>query len=290
MFEGLLRRVRGGGPEDHDDRRSHPRHPINLDTTCQVVNEAGKPMNVRVRDVSRGGMKFISAMKMEAGTLVRISLPPQAGSEAAVLACVMHSSPQTDGTFAVGCAFSDELSDDALKQFGARKQIAAGGSDKRAWMRYPGKGYVEYVVLPPTGTAGKRAEIANISPTGIGLYIDDKIEPVRHARPSTIYRLKRATDRPAGVRRFSRPAFRRRLGDRLSFHPRNGRGGFEDVALIRHDWKLRRCLFDGLAVDGLHTLFRDGDDDVAKAGAKVGRAETDGLQVAIVVETCVQIE
>lgn len=176
MFERLWRGKNPQSPE-HDDRRAHPRHPINLETTCQLINESGAPSSVRVRDISRGGMKFLSPMKIDPGTLVRISLPPQSGAEAAVLACVMHCTPQTDGAFAVGCAFSDELGDDESRQFGGRKQISKGGTDKRAWMRFSAQGTAEYIVLPPTGAAAKKAEIANISATGIGLFVEENIEP-----------------------------------------------------------------------------------------------------------------
>ena len=178
MLERLLRRMRGENDSKNptaDERRSHSRHPISLETVCQLVNEHTSSMNVRVRDVSRGGMRFLSAMKMEPGTLVRISLPPQSGGEASVLACVMHSTPQSDGSFAIGCAFSDELGDAELRQFGGRRQLAQV-PDKRAWMRFDAHGEAKYIVLPPAGLPAKSAEIANISPTGIGLILPEKVE------------------------------------------------------------------------------------------------------------------
>jgi hypothetical protein len=88
----------------------------------------------------------------------------------------MHATQQSDGTFAIGCAFSDELSDDDLRPFGARKELSRG-PDKRAWTRFPAQGMVDYIVLPPTGAPAKHAEITNISATGIGLFLEEKVEP-----------------------------------------------------------------------------------------------------------------
>jgi PilZ domain len=178
MLERIWQRLRGENDAETltaNDRRANPRHPINTETFCQPVDDHDSPMSVRVRDVSRGGMRFMSAMKMEPGTLVKISMPPSSGFEATVLACVIHSSAQTDGTYAIGCAFSDELGDDQLRQFGARKQLAES-EDKRSCTRFATAGQAEYVVLPPAGLPAKRAEIANISVNGVGLILSEKVE------------------------------------------------------------------------------------------------------------------
>jgi hypothetical protein len=178
MLERIWRRLRSdndSGMLSAEDRRTHPRHPINTETFCQLVNEHKAAISVQVQDVSRGGMRFKSTLKMEPGTLVRISLPPSSGAEAVVLACVMHSTPQSDGTYVIGCAFSDELGDDQLHQFGARKELWES-DDKRNWMRYDATGHAEYIVLPPAGLPARRAEIANISVSGIGLVLPEKVE------------------------------------------------------------------------------------------------------------------
>ncbi len=178
MFERLWKTLRRGteGGKD-DERRAHTRHEINVETNCESVGDASLAEQVRVRDISRGGMKFLTSMKLDPGTLIRIALPTSGSNrETAVLACVMHATPQTDGSYAIGCAFSDELGDDELKQFGGRRE-RSNTPDKRAWMRFPGQGQAEYLALPPTGLPGKQAEIVNISPTGIGLFVDERLEP-----------------------------------------------------------------------------------------------------------------
>lgn len=178
MFERFWRGMRGqiGNPIPGDERRTHPRHEANLETTCRLVSDSSSGLRVRVRNVSRGGINFLVERKLEPGTLLRIDLPQGAGDEASVLACVMHASLQSDGKFSIGCSFSDELGDADLNEFGAHKELAPT-NDKRSWMRYSAHGQAEYLVLPPTGEPAKHAEIANISPNGIGLLVNDKIQP-----------------------------------------------------------------------------------------------------------------
>jgi hypothetical protein len=162
---------------EHDDRRAHPRHPANLETTCHLVNSHLPGQKVRVRDVSRGGINFLSDREMPPGTLLRIDLPrPSTGGESVMLACVMHCRPQAAGGFSIGCAFSDELGNEELQEFGGRREPARS-EDKRAWTRFPAHGFAEFETVPPTPGGARKAEIANISPNGIGLLLDEKIDP-----------------------------------------------------------------------------------------------------------------
>lgn len=160
----------------HDDRRVHPRHATNFETTCYLVNSAATGFKAQVRDVSRGGINFLVASELPPGTLVRIDLPrPTSGGESIMLACVMHCRPQSDGSFSIGCAFSDELSDGELAQFGGRRE-PAHGHDKRAWQRFPAHGVAEFTTVPKSG-GPRSAQISNISPSGIGLLLDEKVDP-----------------------------------------------------------------------------------------------------------------
>jgi hypothetical protein len=179
MFERFWQRLRGQmgiEVDSNDDRRSHPRHSADVQATCRRVNHTNELMAVRIRNVSRGGVNFACNHCLEPGTLLRIDLPHEGDDEAAVLACVMHCNMTPDGLYSIGCSFSDELGDGELQELGGRKQPAAT-PDKRAWTRFPGHGIAEYIVLPPTGETAGKAEIANISPTGIGLLVPHKIEP-----------------------------------------------------------------------------------------------------------------
>ncbi|MCE9530565.1 MAG: PilZ domain-containing protein [Planctomycetes bacterium] len=50
-------------------------------------------------------------------------------------------------------------------------------SRQRAWTRFSAHGLAEYTVLPSLGGETKQAEITNISASGIGLILKEKIEP-----------------------------------------------------------------------------------------------------------------
>jgi hypothetical protein len=179
MFERFWRRLRNQAGEivdGHDDRRLYQRQVADLETTCRLVNGMMKAMTVRVRNVSRGGINFSTDVQLEPGTLLRVDLPQGNEGEAAVLACVLHCKLLPDGTYSIGCSFSDELGDSELEELGGRKEQARG-PDKRAWMRFPGYGTAEFVLMPPSGEPPRTAEIANISPTGVGLLVEKKVEP-----------------------------------------------------------------------------------------------------------------
>jgi len=179
MFERFWQRLRSQTEErldGTDERRAHPRHTTSLETTCRLVNGMTRAFSVQVRNVSRGGINFITDQLLEPGVLLRIDLPQGNEEEAAILACVMHCNMTPEGKYSIGCAFSDELGDSELREFGGRKEPAQG-QDKRAWMRFPAHGFAQYHILPPTGEPAKKAEIANISPTGVGLLVDERVEP-----------------------------------------------------------------------------------------------------------------
>jgi hypothetical protein len=179
MFERFWQRLRNQTSDKldgNDERRAHPRHMTNMPTTCRVVNGVNRLIDVQVRNVSRGGINLLTEHELDPGTLLRVDLPQGSEEEAAILACVMHCNMTPEGKFSIGCSFSDELGDSELQEFGGRRQPTQG-SDKRAWMRFPAHGFAQYVVLPPTGEPARKAEIANISPTGIGLLVDEKVEP-----------------------------------------------------------------------------------------------------------------
>ncbi len=161
----------------HDDRRAHERHPAYLQTTCYLVDSEAPGMKARVQDVSLGGIHFLLDRELPPGTRVRIDLPrPATGGESVMLASVMHCYPQVGGVYSVGCAFSDELGDEELREFSSHRE-SARGQDKRAWTRFPAHGNAEFSTMPPTGSGTRKARIASISTSGIGLLLDEKIEP-----------------------------------------------------------------------------------------------------------------
>ena len=166
----ILRRIAGVETE----RRAHPRHPTDLRTVCRPVTEDVE-IPARIADVSVGGIKMRIGRPLREGTMVRIDLPRLGGPSTTVLACVMHATEVTVGQWEVGCNFSLELSGEEMQAFGGEKTQAAAG-DSRAWVRHSARGEVEYEVLPGDDGPARTARLVNLSPAGVGLLVDEKLE------------------------------------------------------------------------------------------------------------------
>src|SRR5262245_36656813 len=125
--------------EEGEERRVRVRYPCNLETTLYATNGQG-PLRLsgRVRNISRGGIKLVVGQKFEPGELLNVELPGPDGQAAYnVLACVVHAAAGAAGDWALGCAFAQELTDDELRPFGARRQKPATREDLRHWVRFP---------------------------------------------------------------------------------------------------------------------------------------------------------
>lgn len=91
-----------------------------------------------------------------------------------VLACV--ASVREEGEeWSLGCHFSQELADEVLVSFGAKKQKYPPG-DRRTWMRFPCQVKATYQVVGYEETAICQGEVLNISANGIGLLVGQSIE------------------------------------------------------------------------------------------------------------------
>lgn len=184
----FLRHLTGtGAPED---RRVHTRHVANVEAVCRPVAD-DDPLKARVRNVSRSGVNLLAPRSVREGTMLRIDIPTASDRTTTLLACVMHVSPEGDAGYSLGCMFSLELSDDEMRQFGGRKQLA-GPADLRAWVRCPTRGAVEYRVLPGDGSPAATAELIDLSPAGVGLLLDRSID----AGTALTIALKRTDDKP----------------------------------------------------------------------------------------------
>lgn len=185
----LIRRIAWGPSE----RRAHPRHATDLRTVCRPVSE-DVAIPARILDVSVGGIKMRIERPLRVGTMVRIDLPRLGGPGTTLLACVMHAAEVSVGVWEVGCNFSLELSDEELAAFGVDKTQAAAG-DQRAWVRHTARGEAEYEVLPGDSEPARRARLINLSPAGVGLQVDEKLEPGT-ALTVFLRRTDGITDRP----------------------------------------------------------------------------------------------
>jgi hypothetical protein len=87
------------------ERRTSVRYFSNL--ACRLV--ADDPANSRpaiIRDISRGGLGLILNQPFERDSMVAVEVPlPDLGRLRVLIARVVHSSPNTEGQWHVGCAF-----------------------------------------------------------------------------------------------------------------------------------------------------------------------------------------
>jgi PilZ domain len=159
-----------------DDRRSHPRHPADVQIVCQpLVGDVSLP--ARIRNVSQSGVNLIISQPLTEGTMVRVNLPGSPGGpHTTVLACVMHSRETSPGEWTVGCVFSLELSADETRLLGGEK-MPSGPGDQRAWVRSPVRGIVSYRKLPVDDGVARTADLVDLSPAGVGLILKEKLEP-----------------------------------------------------------------------------------------------------------------
>src|SRR5947208_3223416 len=123
MFERtrlLLQRLTAGATSAPKvDRRAWERLSSDRETIIQSNAEGSTPLTARIRDVSRGGVRFLVASRLYEGEMIRIELPPLKGEPVtSVLACVVHVRPEFSA-WSVGCSFATELSDDDMHCLGA---------------------------------------------------------------------------------------------------------------------------------------------------------------------------
>lgn len=157
------------------ERRAFPRFPTDLSTACRLVTDHAT-MPARIRNVSRVGINLLVDRAIEPGEMLQIDLPQNNGHpETVVLACIMHCSEQGN-QFSLGCMFSDELGDEELAEFGGQREKTPE-NDQRTWRRFPSQGKVHFTRLPSDGLPPKVGDLVNISPAGIGLQVEERLEP-----------------------------------------------------------------------------------------------------------------
>jgi hypothetical protein len=167
----FLRRLTGSG----EDRRAHPRHEIDVETTCRsLADEADMP--ARIRNVSHSGINLVVPHNVIEGTMIRVHLPSTGeGPKTTVLACVTNARQTGDGQYSLGCMFSFELSDAEMRLLGGEKK-ASDASDQRGWVRCAARGTIAYRAIPSDDVAARSAELIDLSPAGVGLIVDQAIE------------------------------------------------------------------------------------------------------------------
>ena len=101
----------------NSERRAWVRHPCDLDTACRPLGgERGLQWPGEVRNLSAGGVAVRLARRFEPGSVLAVDV---LGSDKSILrtlfARVMHVTLQNDGSWLLGCAFTNPLGEDDLK-------------------------------------------------------------------------------------------------------------------------------------------------------------------------------
>jgi hypothetical protein len=177
-FRDLWRRMLGGNKDTgEEERRIWVRHPSSAQTVVQQTGNGMDPrLSARVRNVSRGGINLVIGQPLKAGDMLSIDLPggtPESAS--AVLACVVHVRPEGKEEWALGCTFSEELSDDDLTAFGAQR-LKPPAPDNRNLVRFVCNVQASCQGVEDADKTTWPAQVVNISANGIGLLVERAVE------------------------------------------------------------------------------------------------------------------
>lgn len=93
------------------ERRLAPRYPASVKVVCYPVGGGlGERRTARVRNVSRTGIGLSVDRSFGPGTALIVELPVEEGVKHARCK-VVHSTRQMGGTYLLGCAFDQQISD-----------------------------------------------------------------------------------------------------------------------------------------------------------------------------------
>ena len=99
------------------ERRTRVRYPCTQETSCHFINASHYESQwARVREVSTEGIGLYLDRHIEPETLLLVELRTERGRFArGVLARIVHADMQSDGSWLVGCAFVNQLSDNEVQ-------------------------------------------------------------------------------------------------------------------------------------------------------------------------------
>jgi hypothetical protein len=99
------------------DCRVYERHACQVPTSCQPAAAHEMRWDCTIEDVSQSGLRLRLKRRFEPRTGLGIEIPGKEGQEpATVYVRVVYVHRDDDGTYALGCKFMSELSDDELQR------------------------------------------------------------------------------------------------------------------------------------------------------------------------------
>src|SRR5262245_35057026 len=108
--------------------RVHERIACNVTSSCQPASELGRKESrwpAKISDISLSGACLKLRRRFEPGTGLVVELPGGEGQDNySVLAKVVNVENQNDGTWALGCRFVSELSEDEMDRLLTKKPEA----------------------------------------------------------------------------------------------------------------------------------------------------------------------
>lgn len=176
-LKSLMGGWRRSAQQANEERRIWVRRPCDLTAYFQSTNgQMADRQAAQVRDISRGGMNVVVKERFEPGAQLSVELPGNGDRPAfTVLACVVHALPHADNQWALGCSFADELTDDDLRPFGARR-ARTQAADQRIWERFPCRVEAKYSVMRAADPTTQAATVVNISANGVALQVRRAID------------------------------------------------------------------------------------------------------------------
>jgi hypothetical protein len=111
------------------ERRLWVRIPSERDVCCQKLpglasDEADTGWPGKVRDVSTDGIALLLTRPLEVGTILILELESEPRAIRRVIE-VLHTAPERDGHWAMGCIFASPLGEDELQSFLSEQQSPA---------------------------------------------------------------------------------------------------------------------------------------------------------------------
>lgn len=108
LFQSVVAALRSEDKEG--DKRTTPRVGLTAEVSITLMknDRLERPINIRVRDLSRTGIGFIHNKNLRAGSRLIIQLPVPEEKSRYVLCEIKHSRPVSPGLYAIGATFLDQ--------------------------------------------------------------------------------------------------------------------------------------------------------------------------------------